>query len=328
MNDKETYFIKIWDEVNPNVYGIGECALFRGLSADDVPDYETQLKKVCENIANINEEDLSELSSIKFGVETAMADLKNGGKRQIFETPWSNGKTATTINGLIWMGSFDEMYSRIKDKLDAGFKCLKLKIGGIDFEREIELIKFIRTHFCPEVLELRLDANGAFSPTEAQEKLERLSKYAVHSIEQPIKQRQWAEMAELCRVTPIAIALDEELIGISNQKEKRQLLSEIKPQYIILKPALCGGLSGADEWIALAEQAKIGWWATSALESNIGLNAIAQWVSTYDLEMPQGLGTGQLYENNLLSPLVQERDILRYDINGKWEIPQLNWIEP
>ncbi|MBR6638884.1 MAG: o-succinylbenzoate synthase [Muribaculaceae bacterium] len=328
MNSKETYFIKIWDSQNPNIVGIGECALFRGLSYEDSDDYELILANTCRNISNYNSSDYREYSSIVFGVETAIRDLSNNGKRVIFPSEWINGNNDIKINGLIWMGSFEQMYNRINEKLHAGFHCLKLKIGGIDFEKEIELIRYIRSKFTANILELRLDANGAFSTNDALIKLKELSKYSIHSIEQPIKSGQWELMAELCLNTPIPIALDEELIGINDIYQKELLLKEIRPQYIILKPALCGGFSGADEWISLANKFNIGWWATSALESNIGLNAIAQWISTYKISLPQGLGTGQLYSNNFSSPLVQERDVLHYNQIQQWHIPTLNWIEP
>lgn len=328
MTTKETYFIKVWNNENPNTIGIGECALFRGLSHEDSNDYEKILANVCRNISSYKSSDYKKYSSIIFGVETALNDLKNNGERLIFSSEWINGHKDIKINGLIWMGSFDQMYDRINDKLNAGFRCLKLKIGGIDFEKEIKLIQYIRSKFPPEILELRLDANGAFSPDDALMKLNLLSKYTIHSIEQPIKPGQWNSLAKLCRDTPIPIALDEELIGINDFNQKESLLNEIDPQYIILKPALCGGFSGADEWIALAHKSNIGWWATSALESNIGLNAIAQWISTYDFKLPQGLGTGQLYTNNFCSPLVQKRDVLHYNPASQWEIPPLNWIMP
>ena len=328
MTTKETYFIKVWNSEKPNIVGMGECALFRGLSHEDSDDYEKILSNVCRNISSYNSSNYKEYSSIKFGVETAFNDLVNNGERVIFPSEWINGNNDIKINGLIWMGSFEEMYNRINEKLHVGFHCLKLKIGGIDFEKEIELIKYIRSKFPPEILELRLDANGAFSPNNALIKLNELSKYSIHSIEQPIKSGQWEAMSELCLNTPIPIALDEELIGVYDSKQKESLLKKINPQYIILKPALCGGFSGADEWISLADKFNIGWWATSALESNIGLNAIAQWISTYNIKLPQGLGTGQLYSNNFSSPLVQERDVLHYNPTLQWEMPSLNWIMP
>ncbi len=328
MLSKKTYFIKIWDDNNPSIYGIGECALFEGLSADDSPNYEAMLSLVCNNINNLDKHCISEYSSIRFGVETAFQDLKNAGRRIIYPSKWASGDDEIKINGLVWMGSFEEMHNRIREKLDSGFHCVKLKIGGIDFDEELSLIKYIRSKFSLDQIELRLDANGAFSPCDALNKLERLSVFSIHSLEQPIKPGQWDAMADICSKSPIPIALDEELIGINSRQDKQNLLNAIKPHYIILKPALCGGFSGADEWISLAEGQSIGWWATSALESNIGLNAIAQWVYTHNINLPQGLGTGKLYSNNIESPLVQTRDVLLYNSDTQWIIPTtLNWEE-
>lgn len=326
MLEKETFFIKLWHEDCPDVYGIGECALFRGLSSDDTPDYSSILSDLCHCINQGKLFDVSAWSSIRFGYETALLDLRNGGRRLIFPSEWSEGQGEIPINGLVWMGSKDEMFRRINEKLRAGFRCLKLKIGGIDFEKELELLRYIRDSFSPSVLEIRLDANGAFSMDNALERLDRLSEFTIHSIEQPIKPGQWDGMAEICEKSPIPIALDEELIGIHDARIMQELLFKIKPNYIILKPALCGGFSGASSWIEQASPLGIGWWVTSALESNIGLNAIAQRVATLDTEMPQGLGTGNLYLNNIPSPLVQERDILRYDINKGWKIPDMHWV--
>ena len=320
MLDKETYFIKIWDKSIPNVYGIGECAIFRGLSADDTPEYEQELSYICENINHISVKDI-DFSSIRFGVETALNDLRNGGKRVIFNTKWLSGLNPIQINGLIWMGNYSEMLNRLHEKLEQGFNCIKLKIGGIDFNKELKILKHIRSNFSADDLQLRLDANGAFTPNNALEHLERLSKYNIHSIEQPIKQDQWDKMAVICKNSPIPIALDEELIGINNFEQKIELIETIRPAYLILKPSLCGGFIGSQEWIELATKYNVGWWATSALESNIGLNAIAQWVSTLPITMPQGLGTGALYLNNISSPLEQIDDVLTYNPTAKWQIP-------
>lgn len=264
-----------------------ECALFRGLSAEDTPDYEWQLEYACNN-----PESLPAISSIRFGFETALLDMRNGGAGRFITNSFTEGTTPIRINGLIWMGDKRVMKKRIREKLDQGFNCIKLKIGGIDFNDEIALLKSIRDEYSPDNLELRVDANGAFSPDTAMQHLERLAEYGLHSIEQPIKQGQWDEMAALCRLSPIPVALDEELVGFKADKEKIRMLETIKPSYIILKPSLCGGFAESDRWIRLAEERGIGWWATSALESNIGLNAIAQWVSQYNPVMPQGLGTG------------------------------------
>lgn len=333
LTQKETWFIKITDLRNPHVSGFGECALFRGLSADDRPDYEAKLEEVCRNIdslfpefPNISHaaglETLRKWSSIRFGVETALADLQNGGKRIIFPSAFPQGGGEIEINGLIWMGDKTTMQQRIEQKLKAGFRCIKLKIGAIGFQSELDLLKAIRSKFSRKDIELRVDANGAFTPAQAPFYLEQLARFDLHSVEQPIRQGQWEDMARLCRNTPIPIALDEELISIDTLKEKQLLLEHIRPQYIVLKPALTGGFSGAGEWISLARQQQTGWWVTSALESNIGLNAIAQWTFTLQNSMPQGLGTGQLYTNNIPSPLQQTGSSLSWNPDGQWEIPQ------
>lgn len=327
LTKRHTYYIRIIEDDGEH-FGIGECALFKGLGDDDLPDYEKRVREVCHEINSgtpLSDIKLPPYTSLRFGVETAIHDLTNGASRRPFPTLWSAGNGEIAINGLIWMGSADEMLARIDEKLRAGFRCVKLKIGGIDFNEELKLLGYIRDRFAPEQLELRLDANGAFTPGNAMNRLERLSRYDIHSIEQPIKQGQWKEMNQICHNSPIPIALDEELIGCRGIREKSELLDAIRPQYIILKPSLCGGFKSADQWISLSTERNIGWWATSALESNIGLNAIAQWVSAKNPVMPQGLGTGMLYINNIPSPLVQERDILRYNPDTKWEIPQLDW---
>ena len=310
LTQKETYFLKVWDEHNPDCFGIGECALFKGLGADDRPDYEAMLQTVCRGIDRIDEIDLSTWSSIRFGVETALLDLRHGGRRMIYPSEFTAGKQAIEINGLIWMGDKRTMASRIDEKLAAGFSCIKLKIGAIDFDDECELLAAIRRRYRREDIELRVDANGAFSPYDALEHLQRLSAYDLHSIEQPIRAGQWEEMARLTSESPLPIALDEELIGYNTWEEKQRLLSAIRPQYIIIKPSLHGGLAGGEEWIAEAEKLNIGWWITSALESNIGLNAIAQWCATFDNPLPQGLGTGLLFTDNVEMPLEIRKDCL------------------
>ena len=315
---KETWFIKIEDGNN---FGYGECGILRGLSIDDRPDYETKLKWACENIhLGKNElwEALVEFPSIQFGIEMAFQSLKNENEFELFSSAFTKGEDAIAINGLIWMGEKDFMKSQIEDKLRSGFNCIKMKIGAIDFDTEIELLKYIRSQYSAEEIELRVDANGAFDPKNALEKLKRLSELKLHSIEQPIKQGNWEEMAKLCAETPLPIALDEELIGVFDVTKKKTLLQTIQPQYLIFKPSLIGGFKGTQQWIDLAENNNIGWWNTSALESNIGLNAISQFTYEKNVTMPQGLGTGNLYTNNVESPLEVKNGQISYN-------PGLNW---
>lgn len=301
LNEKDTYFLALKEG---DKTGIGECNLFKGLSADDVPNYDFVLQDFCKQIdqgAQIHWEDWKSFPSIQFGYEQALLSL-NATNQVLIPSLFTEGKEGIQINGLIWMGDVDFMKMQIQEKLNQGFHCLKLKIGT-HWEAEKEILIQLRKSFSAETLELRVDANGAFTPKKAQEVLDDLATLEVHSIEQPIKQGQWEMMAALCAQTPTPIALDEELIGVFDKEDKRKLIEAIQPQYIILKPALVGGFQGSQEWIHLAKENNIGWWVTSALESNIGLNALAQW--TYQLQnpLPQGLGTGGLYTNNLPSRL-------------------------
>ncbi|WP_297332510.1 o-succinylbenzoate synthase [Flavobacterium sp.] len=320
LTQKETWFI-ILEENGKK--GIGECGILRGLSIDDRPDYEDKLKWVCENI-HLGEEtllnELTEFPSIQFGLETAFLSVKGTSPFVLFPSLFTEGKNTIGINGLVWMGEEQFMKEQIEEKLAQGFNCIKLKIGAIDFERELALLRFIRQHFGPETIEIRVDANGAFTPKEAPEKLQRLSEYNLHSIEQPIKQGQFTQMANLCKTSPVPIALDEELIGVFNMQDKKELLKKINPQYIILKPSLVGGIHGSEKWISLAEENNVGWWITSALESNIGLNAIAQFTYSKNNPMPQGLGTGALYTNNFDSPLTVKQGQLHYIAEKQWNI--------
>jgi len=320
LKTKETFFLKI---ENDSSVGIGECGLFRGLSIDDRSDYEEKLNWLCKNI-ELNEDvllnELIEFPSIQFGLEQALLSLKSNDSFELFPSNFTKSRDKISINGLIWMGSETFMKKQISEKIQAGFSTLKMKIGAIDFETEIFLLKSIRNNFSSTDLALRVDANGAFSPGHALEKLKRLSDFEIHSIEQPIKQGQMNEMADLCEKTPLPIALDEELIGIFDVTKKEKLLQIINPQFIILKPSLVGGFKGSEEWIKIANKKKIGWWITSALESNIGLNAIAQWTYSLGNKMPQGLGTGSLFTNNFESPLEVLNGSLFYNNNLKWNI--------
>jgi len=323
LKTKETWFLKIEAAAK---HGIGECGMFRGLSIDDKPDFEEKLQWVCENI-HLGEEvllkELTEFPSIQLGLETAFKSLVAEDAFQIFPSQFSRGNTAIPINGLVWMGDKNFMKQQISEKLTNGFSCIKMKIGAIDFQTEISLLQHIRKEFSPSEIELRVDANGAFSPSEALEKLKILSELQLHSVEQPIKQGQWQEMARLCEVSPLPIALDEELIGIFSSEERVKLLKTIQPQYIILKPTLIGGFQGSDTWISLATSMGIGWWITSALESNIGLNAIAQYTASKKSSQPQGLGTGSLFSNNIASPLQVIDGTIRYNKNKNWDAGHL-----
>lgn len=320
LRTKETYFLKV---VDGDKIGYGECAVFKGLSADDRPDYEEKLDWLCQNInRNLVEllQELTEFPSIQFGLEQALLSVQKKNPFELFPSKFTESEDAIKINGLIWMGTEAFMREQIREKLGAGFSTLKLKIGAIDFESEITLLKSIRKEFSSEEIEIRVDANGGFLPSEALEKLKRLTDFDLHSIEQPIKPGQIAEMAELCATTPLPIALDEELIGVFDVTKKQKILQTIKPQYIILKPSLVGGFKGSAEWIQLGETQHIGWWITSALESNIGLNAIAQWTYTLKNTMPQGLGTGSLFTNNFESPLEVKGENLHYNNKIKWNV--------
>ena len=318
MTEKETWFIVLEQEGKK---GIGECGILRGLSIDDRPDYEEKLRWTCDNI-NFGKdqlwEALLEFPSIQFGVEMAFQSLESETPFLLFPSDFTNGTKSILINGLVWMGEESFMKQQIEEKLAQGFRCIKLKIGAIDFDKELQLLRFIREYFTPEQVEIRVDANGAFDTALALDKLTQLSEFKLHSIEQPIQKNHTDRMAELCKTTPFPIALDEELIGVFSVVEKEQLLEKIKPQYIILKPSFVGGFRGTQEWISLAEKHKIGWWITSALESNIGLNAIAQWTFLQHNLMPQGLGTGALYTNNFDCPLEVSEGQLWYKKELDW----------
>ncbi len=316
LREKKIWITTIWDSENPSTKGKGECNPLVGLSIDDVPEYEEKLKHVCDNFYNYQEDmyrKLIHFPSIYFGIEMALLDLERGGNQVYFNTPLIKFKQPIKINGLIWMGEESFMLDQIEQKLANGFTCLKMKIGAIDFEKEKSILASIRKRFSAEDLELRVDANGGFLADEALQKLNELDQFDIHSIEQPIQQKQIQQMQRLCVESPIPIALDEELIGVKSIEEKRELLETILPQYIILKPSLIGGFKGSMEWIQLAGELSIPWWITSALESNIGLNAIAQFTSTLYNPLPQGLGTGGLYTNNFKSPLNLQGELLYYE---------------
>ena len=321
LTEKDTWFLKLIDK-NGNT-GIGECGMFKGLSYDDRPEYESTLTWVCQNI-ELGEDQLlkklREFPSIQIGIETAFLSLQANDRQQLFNTDFSNGKQGIPINGLIWMGKPDFMHQQIDEKLEKGFSCLKLKIGAIDFAQELEILNSIRKRYSQDDLTIRVDANGAFPPADAMNYLEQLAELKIHSIEQPVKPEFIDDLAELCKKTPLPIALDESLIGITDVTKKQSLLQTIRPQFIILKPSLVGGFSGTDEWINEAGKLDIDWWITSALESNIGLNAIAQYTSTKDIDKPQGLGTGGLFTNNIEGPLEIIGEELWFNTDKSWSI--------
>lgn len=319
LTQKETWFIVL--EKNGKK-GIGECGILRGLSADDRPDYEEKLAWTCKNIHLGKDQlwgELIEFPSIQFGLEIAFQSLESQNPFELFPSKFTTNEATISINGLVWMGDENFMKQQIDEKIASGFRCIKLKIGAIDFDKELSLLRFIRSHFSEAEIEIRVDANGAFSSNEALYKLNQLFEFELHSIEQPIAKNQTDSLSDLCKTSPIPIALDEELIGLFLQKEKEALIQKVNPQYLILKPSFIGGIKGTTEWISLAEKYKIGWWITSALESNIGLNAIAQWTFLQQNPMPQGLGTGGLFTNNFESPLEVINGQLGYNENKKWE---------
>ena len=339
---RHSYYLNLTSDECPGVKGVGECATLPDLSCDAKPEYEMTLRQVCqmvEQMGRIPYDMIRAYPSITFGLESAFADFFHqvklvdasassaessqkwlgnipawaGELAHLYESPFARGEEGIAINGLVWMGTYDEMYERLEEKLKAGFHCVKLKIGAIDFFKELDLIKHIRQDFSKEQVELRVDANGGFTPENAMSRLEALAQYDIHSIEQPIKQHQWPKMAVLCRESPLPIALDEELIGVNVKSMKQALLDTIRPQYIILKPSLHGGMYGCKEWISLAEERGIGSWITSALESNVGLSAIAHFCAKMygpDVKMPQGLGTGQLFTDNIPMSLEIREDKL------------------
>jgi len=352
MKDKTSWFIRIWDDVAPEIFGLGECGPLPGLSMEEIPKIENVLDltvgrimhgqlivprmspSASDNLKRLNavlkeyfsDSFLQKHPAVTFALETAMLDLGSGGTRTIFDNSFVKGNPIP-INGLVWMGGLDFMLQQVEIKIRDGYRCVKLKVGGMDFEKECDILQYIRRKYFRENIVIRLDANGSFKMEDALYKLKQLSRFDVHSIEQPIKAGS-AELPELCRTAPIPIALDEELIGVGIREEKEKLLERIMPSYIILKPSLHGGLFGCQEWIELAEERKVGWWITSALESNVGLNAISQFAANYSIAIPQGLGTGEIYTDNIPSPLKADKGLLSSDKAGKWDLLEFMEGEP
>ncbi len=328
LRQKTSYYLLVRNTENPDITGMGECSTIKGLSPDPWERYEETLEAVCygpEPPEYWLGSGLDDFPSIRFGLETALFDRQKGGRRILFPSAFTEGREGIPINGLIWMGDTGFMKRQIREKLEAGFRCIKLKIGAIDFEKELELLRMIRQEHDEKELELRVDANGAFAPEEAMEKLKQLSELGIHSIEQPIRQGQWEEMAKLCEKSPVPIALDEELTGLKTNENIQKMMETIHPQYLVLKPSLLGGFSRSRWYIHAAEQAGAGWWVTSALEGNIGLNAIAQWTFLLENTMPQGLGTGQLFTNNVPSPLFVQGDQLWFNRKNRWDLSRFGF---
>lgn len=338
LREKTTYIIRVFDDSRPQVFGLGEAGPLKGLSVDEVDDLPEAIRALegdlsearapassVEALQLVHQVVPGEYPSLRFALETALLDLLNGGVRTVFNNQFSVGTQAIPINGLIWMGDKQFMLEQISAKLDAGYNCLKMKIGAIDFDTECEILGSIRKQFTAEDVTLRVDANGAFKPAEALQRLDRLSAFQLHSIEQPIQPGQWEAYHVLCNRTPVPIALDEELIGVEERGRKAELLDFIRPQHVVLKPTLLGGFRATKEWIELAEKQEIGWWITSALESNVGLNAIAQFTAEFPIALPQGLGTGQLYHNNFTSPLFISHGFLHSGQSNVWDFRELNF---
>jgi o-succinylbenzoate synthase len=337
MCNRTSWFIKLWDDQQPDIFGIGECAPLPGLSIDDVPGFEEILMHALQKLVSSklpigsSEYYLSgivpiEFPSIIFGIETALLDLQHGGKQVIFENDFLKGNKLP-INGLIWMGDMDQMLQQIAIKIYDGYRCIKMKVGSLNFEKECDILHYVRKKYYRDDVVIRLDANGAFKAEDCLLKLKELSKYTIHSIEQPIKPGQVELLRELSNDSPIPIALDEELIGVTTRSAKEKLIKDCNAPYIILKPTLHGGLQSCKEWIEVAEANKIQWWMTSALESNVGLNAISQFTAQYPVTLPQGLGTGQLYKNNIDSPLFVKDGMIGWDENAAWNFESLDFTQ-
>lgn len=330
LTEKITCILRIFDENDPQIYGVGEAAIFPGLSPEADDRFFYKLMELQANIRLGLKTDLSHFPSLQFGLEQAIRDFSGGAQGVYFESPFVHGESNIEINGLVWMGDYDQMIDRIEDKLNKGFKCIKLKIGAIDWRNEVEMIQYIRSRYDRQQVEIRVDANGGFTMDNVIPRLKRLADLDVHSIEQPIKAGNPSLMKFLCEISPLPIALDEELIGKFSFEDKQNLIQTVRPSYIVLKPSLIGGISGANEWITIAQQHNVGWWITSSLESNIGLNALAQWVATLHTTMPQGLGTGALYTNNFSSPLELNGPSLCYNPLKRLDreqIDKLDWRE-
>ncbi len=334
LKKKISWFFILTDSRHPDLAGWGEAGPLPGLSPESNSDLPEVFRKIAEHIHGLKlpeseaaclrlAAELCDIQypSVRFALESALLDLLHGGRREVIPGNFFTGSEHIPINGLIWMGDEDFMKEQFDHKFDDSYSCFKMKIGAIDFEKELSTLAYIRSR--TEAI-LRVDANGAFTRNDVFEKLERLSLFNLHSIEQPVMAGQWDLMADVCRESPIPVALDEELIGLDNEEERREMLRTVRPSYIILKPTLLGGIASTRNWIQLAEEFGIGWWMTSALESNIGLNIICQLTAAEGYTGHQGLGTGQLYHNNIDSPLEVAGGFISYIPGKRWKLPILN----
>jgi len=324
---KKVYYIILYHTDDPTIAGIGECSLFRGLSYDDKKGFENRLQQTIDRINQGEyglDSTLTDWPSISFALETAWKDIRVNGSKLLFPSGFTEGRDSIGINGLIWMGSREDIIRQIREKLEEGFTCLKLKVGNLNLDDELDILELLRKDYPADELEIRLDANGAFKPRQALELLKILSDFDLHSIEQPIPAGHPEQMASLCEASPVPIALDEELIGKHTTPLRRKTLDVIRPKFLVLKPGLLGGLSSCAEWIRLAGETGTRWWITSSLETNIGLNAIAQWTYTLQNKMAQGLSTGSLYLSNIPSPLYLSGERLYFDPGRNWDLSGLN----
>lgn len=335
MKQRDSWFLKVWESGSPDVFGIGEAGPVAGLSLEKPAEVSQQLTAVVERLPGLNLSALNTIDgihaqfrslnlcpSVYLAVETALLDLANGGKRLIFDNGFVKGNPLP-INGLVWMGGLDFMLQQVSIKIEEGFTCIKLKIGGINFEKELDILQFVRRKYFRDQITIRLDANGAFKQDQVNQKLIYLAQYGIHSIEQPLKPGS-PFLPELCKTSPIPIALDEELLGITTREGRIELLDRVKPQFLVLKPTLHGGMHGCREWIELANERGVGWWLTSSMESNVGLNALAQFASQYPLTLPQGLGTGTIFKDNIPSPIEVSKGTLRWNSQENWDFSEDN----
>ncbi len=326
ITSRTVWYLIAWHSERPEVKGIGEAALFPGHSKEFPAEVRTKLLELCADTSDWSQRvngDLKNVPSVRFAVEQCLKDLGVSGSKVLFPSTFTLGKQGIPINGLVWMGDRSTMKERMRERIDSGFTTIKLKIGAIGIEDELALLKSIRAEFSAKAITLRVDANGAFDARTAPEVLKRLAELEVESIEQPVPPGLYEVMEELCATSPLPIALDEDLIGLNTRDAKADLLDAVRPRYIVIKPSMVGGWASAEEWIALARSRSIGWWITSALESSIGLNAVAQWTATLDVDRAQGLGTGGVYVDNIPAPLEAVRGELRFRPEREWDLSRI-----